>query len=55
MDALTVSVSDATRILGVGRTHLYQLINSGKIESVQLGRRRLIKTASLRSLVEAPQ
>ncbi|WP_081988026.1 helix-turn-helix domain-containing protein [Sphingomonas sp. 37zxx] len=45
-------VNDAARTLGVGRTHLYRLINDGKIETIQLGRRRLVKAASLRKLIE---
>jgi excisionase family DNA binding protein len=39
-------------MLGVGRTHLYRLINEGKIDTLQLGRRRLVKAASLRKLIE---
>lgn len=53
MDSLAVSVKDAARALGVGRTTVYALLNEGKIETISVGRRRLIKTASLRRLVGA--
>ncbi|WP_293988821.1 helix-turn-helix domain-containing protein [Sphingomonas sp.] len=49
---LALRINDAARALGVGRTHLYRLINEGKIETIQLGRRRLVKAASLRKLIE---
>ncbi|WP_086636241.1 helix-turn-helix domain-containing protein [Acetobacter sp. DsW_059] len=35
------------RIYGIGRTTLFALLNSGKIESVKIGRARRIKLASV--------
>jgi excisionase family DNA binding protein len=57
MELLAVSVKDAARALGVGRTTVYALVNEGKIETIHVGRRRLIKTASLRRLIasEVPE
>lgn len=52
MDVLAISVNEAARVLGVGRTSLYGMIRDGRIETVKLGRRTLIKTASIRRLVE---
>ena len=49
---LAFRINDAARALGVGRTHLYRLINEGRIDTVQLGRRRLVKAASLRKLID---
>lgn len=49
---LALRVNDAARTLGIGRTHLYSLIKQGKIETIQLGRRRLIVAASLTKIVE---
>lgn len=49
---LALRINDAARALGVGRTHLYRLINEGKIDTICLGRRRLVKAASLRKLIE---
>lgn len=54
-NALTLTINDAARSLGIGRTHLYRLIGEGKVETVLLGRRRLVKAASLRNLIDPKQ
>ncbi|BAI97995.1 hypothetical protein Sj15T_23980 [Sphingobium sp. TA15] len=46
------SVSDAAKMLGVGRTKLYDMIAKGEILSMQIGTRRLVKVASIRALIE---
>jgi len=46
------SVSDAARMLGVGRTKLYDMIAKGEILSMQIGTRRLVKVASIQALIE---
>ena len=53
MQSITMSINDATKALGIGRTTLYSLIAQGRVEVVKLGRRTLVKTDSLRRLVEA--
>jgi excisionase family DNA binding protein len=40
-ERLTLSVAEAASLLGVGRNHLYSLINEGQIPHVRFG--RLIK------------
>jgi excisionase family DNA binding protein len=42
---------DAAPIIGVGRTTLFALMRDGEIESVKVGRRRLIPAESLREFV----
>jgi hypothetical protein len=34
----------------VGRTSLYGLINSGRLDTVKLGRRTLVKVSSIKAL-----
>lgn len=51
MEPIATSVSGAAKALSLGRTSIYELINNGKLETVKLGRRRLIKTASIRALI----
>lgn len=51
MDPLTVTVNEACRALGLGRTKIYQLIASGRLETLKIDKRTLIKTASIRALV----
>jgi len=50
-EALTVSVGEALRLVGIGRTRFYELVASGQVTTVKLGRRRLVHMASLKLLV----
>ncbi|MCI1141938.1 helix-turn-helix domain-containing protein [Sphingomonas sp. WKB10] len=43
METLAVPVKDAARTLGIGRTKLYELIGAGQLQTMQIGRRRLVK------------
>ena len=49
---ICVRVNDAARMIGVGRTKLYELISSGELETVKIGKATRITTASLHKLVE---
>lgn len=51
MDTLTVTVDTATKALGIGRTTLYAMIASNQLQTIKIGRRRLIRTDSIRALV----
>lgn len=53
VEPLTLSIKDATRLLGLGRSTIYKLIGDGQIETVKIGNRVLLKSASIRKLVEA--
>lgn len=44
---LAYSIKDAIQVSSIGRTTLYGLISSGEIETVKVGKRRLVKAASL--------
>lgn len=44
---LLVDVGEAARLLGLGRTKVFELLASGDLESVVVGRRRLVPTAAL--------
>jgi excisionase family DNA binding protein len=47
----TCTVAEACAAAGIGMTKLYELIGSGAIESVTIGRRRLIRVDSLLRLL----
>jgi excisionase family DNA binding protein len=49
--SLAMSVDDASRALGLGRTKIYGLIAEGKLLCVKIGRRRLILRTSLDELL----
>jgi excisionase family DNA binding protein len=50
-DPQAVTVDDACRISGLGRTSIYDLIAQGKLKSVAIGRRRLVLCESIRDLL----
>lgn len=49
---VSVTVNDACRITGLGRTKVYELIADGPLKSVAIGRRRLVLYASIEALLE---
>lgn len=51
MNPISLSINDAARAIGIGRTKLYDLINTGALKTVRLGRRTLVSTASIEALV----
>ena len=50
MEPVCVSVKETMRALGIGRTKVYELINARLLEVVKIGRRTLVRTASIRAL-----
>ena len=53
MELITVSISDAAKALGIGRSTTYELINEGKLHAIKLGRRTLVTVASIKELVSS--
>jgi excisionase family DNA binding protein len=51
----TCTVKEALEASGLGKTTLYGLINGGRIETVAVGRRRLVKVQSLLALAGEAQ
>ena len=51
---LAVRVADASRLTGIGKTKLFELISDGTLETTSIGRRRLILYRSLQRLIEGP-
>ena len=49
---LLLSVEDAAEALGIGRTRTYELVMARKIQSVKVGRRRLVVRSGLRDFVQ---
>lgn len=48
----TVRIPVAARMLGIGKTKLYELIAQNEIEVLKLGSATLIVVASLQALIE---
>jgi excisionase family DNA binding protein len=51
MDPITVSITNASASLGICKSSVYTLINEGRLATVKIGRRRLVKADSIRALV----
>ena len=51
-DTITVKISVAVQITGIGRTKMYELINDGQIESIKVGTATLIPVDSLRRFLD---
>ncbi|KPM52729.1 hypothetical protein ACG83_24960 [Frankia sp. R43] len=47
MEKLLLTTDEAAETLGIGRSTLYDLIRSGKLRTVKIGRRRLVPAAAL--------
>jgi excisionase family DNA binding protein len=50
IEPLTVRISTAVRITGLSRSRIYELIQSGDLDTVKVGRVTLIQYASLKAL-----
>lgn len=51
---LLVTVPEAARLLGVGRTTIYGLLGTGRLVGTSIGRRRLVTMASIEALACCP-
>jgi excisionase family DNA binding protein len=50
---LLLSVKDAAALLGISPGRVYELVNTGEVEAVPLGRRRMISRDALNRFIEA--
>lgn len=51
-DRLLLSVEEAGEVIGVGRSTMYELLRSGQVESVRIGRCRRVPYSALVAYVE---
>jgi excisionase family DNA binding protein len=47
----TADINETGRLLGVGRSMVYELIGNGTLPSLQIGKRRLVRRSAIRQLV----
>lgn len=52
MKPILISINEASKALNLGRTTIYKLIEQGQLETVKIGRRTLVKMASIHCLIE---
>lgn len=53
MEIIAASINDTAKALSLGRTSVYVLIREGRLETVKMGRRTLIKVESIRRLLSS--
>lgn len=53
-DRLTCSVDEACTVTSLGRSSVIKMMDSGKLETRKIGRRRLVLIRSLQALVAPP-
>jgi excisionase family DNA binding protein len=51
-DVIFVSIIEAARRLGVGRTSVFKLMASGRLKGVKVGRRTLVPVRALEDFAE---
>jgi excisionase family DNA binding protein len=51
-ERITVPIDQFCKLAGIGRSLVYEMLGDGRLESITIGRRRLIITDSFRRLVE---
>jgi excisionase family DNA binding protein len=49
---LLLTISEATHVLAISRSKLYELLNSGHLQSVHIGRSRRIRMTDLEEFVK---
>ena len=52
MKKLVYSVDECASVLGVSRSHVYRLVNDGRIKSIEIGNRKVIPISSLEDLLK---
>ena len=50
-EPLAVRIPDAVRMTGIGRSKLYELIASGDLETIKIGRCTLVRVDALKALL----
>ncbi|OJY67141.1 MAG: hypothetical protein BGP16_18290 [Sphingobium sp. 66-54] len=52
MDPVLCSIADAARLLGIGKTKTYELIDAGQLATVAIGVRRMVTVESIKRLAK---
>ena len=53
LEPLTVRIATAVRMTGLSRSRIYELIQSGDLETTKVGRATLIQFRSLKALTQS--
>jgi excisionase family DNA binding protein len=53
VEVLAISINDTAKALGIGRSSVYALLKSGKLDAIKIGRRTLLTTESIKRLAQS--
>jgi excisionase family DNA binding protein len=53
IEKITYSIDEFMQASSLGRTTVYELLGSGQLDSVKVGRRRIIPADSVRAFLES--
>ncbi len=53
MELLAISINDTAKALGIGRSSVYTLLKSGRLDAIKIGRRTLLTTESIMRLAQS--
>lgn len=53
MEPLAISINETAKTLGVGRSSVYALLKSGRLDAIKIGRRTLLTTESIKRLAQS--
>lgn len=53
-EVLTLTVSEAARVLGVSRSTAYECVRTGQLRAVRLGRRLVVPRSAIEELLAGP-
>ena len=52
IEPISVSINEASAMIGIGRVTIYKLINEGELPSLKVGDRRLILVKEIRKFLD---
>lgn len=50
---LTLTVAEAAKVLGIGRSSAYEAVKLGQLPSIRIGRRLLVPIAALERMLQS--
>ena len=53
MELLAISINDTAKALGIGRSSVYTLLKSGRLDAIKIGRRTLLTTESIKRFAQS--
>lgn len=52
MEPVLCSIADTARLLGIGKTKTYELIDGGQLDTIAIGVRRMVTVESIKRLAK---